>query len=297
LGLRSRTSQLQRGRQVFSSAPVNLQVYQYSTHDFVLAKCWDLFPADRYTSDCIPNDALSQVKDILYSSNFDRKGYFRPEFLQVYHESLSSDAFKEYCCIVKEEIQDAELASLRASKFLRESWIPGFVKRLDRMDLRPIDAQSLAFEMHRCGINIRYLGWYSSMHLLKTIIIYVHPGLIAQMSALPHIRQLVCIDMIGRVAKQLLAQRIRNSILHFKTVGATHVEDELQLYAATFFSTVLGTGPKSERYFHEKFQNAIYRKFSYEMSHDCFISLHKPAVFLSMQYHVIFSLIWMGVHR
>jgi hypothetical protein len=94
--------------------------------------------------------------------------------------------------------------------------------------------------------------------------------------------------MIGRVAKQLLAQRIRNAILHFKTVGATLVEDELQLYATTFFSTVLGTGPKSERYFHEKFQYAIYSKFSYEMTYECFSSLHKPAIFLSMQYHVIF---------
>lgn len=82
----------------------------------------------------------------------------RPEFIKIYPHPLCSDALTTWCSWAKRDKETNDGEVLRASRFLRETWIPGFVRKLDELEIRPVDSRNLALELHRAGINIRYLG-------------------------------------------------------------------------------------------------------------------------------------------
>ena len=102
---------------------------------------------------------------------------FRPEFLKTYQYPLSATSFfvnplgtflsniwssfnwprllaPNYESIHEEN----EVEALYASKFLREDAIRSFIKKLDNLDIVPIDSAGFTRELHRNGINIRLLG-------------------------------------------------------------------------------------------------------------------------------------------
>ncbi|KAJ3091624.1 hypothetical protein HK102_014054, partial [Quaeritorhiza haematococci] len=216
-----------------------------------------------------PSHAVTSTNSnnpISSSSSPSPRRRIRPEFLVHYPHSLCSDAFTAWSACVRRERDANDAESARASKYLRGTWIPAFVKRLDEIELRIVDSRALVTEMHRAGINMRYLG------------------LIAKLSNLPPIREVCCIDMIARAFKCLFRARMRGAMLHFRVVGATQVEEEMKTYATNMFNMVLGSGDKVQKFWLEKLQIEVLRKFEYQMDSMQFASLQRPALFLAMQY-------------
>ncbi|KAJ3010407.1 hypothetical protein HKX48_007407, partial [Thoreauomyces humboldtii] len=191
----------------------------------------------------------------------------RPEFLSLHPTALTCDAFTAASGATRRERETNDGEVMRAVKALREVHIPAFVARLDSLDIRVVDSRGLIGEMHCAGINARYLGH------------------IASQSTLPYIRSLAQNEMASRAFKSLFQTRIRGAIVHFKSVGATSIAEEMKTYAVGMFSAVLGGGDKGRRYFEERLRDEIKRKFQYDMTWTVFEELHKPALFLAMQYH------------
>lgn len=96
--------------------------------------------------------------------------------------------------------------------------------------------------------------------------------------------------MISRTVKHIFNAKLRSAIIHFKSVGATLIDEEMKNYAVSTFSLILSKGEKNLRYFDEKIKDVIFEKFSYSMDYNCFFNLHKPALFKALQYHVILDL-------
>ena len=82
----------------------------------------------------------------------------RPEFLQVYQNTVCADVFTPASGATRREKETNDEEGMKAARFLRENWIPSFIKSLDNMDIRPYDSESLTTLMHCKGINMRYLG-------------------------------------------------------------------------------------------------------------------------------------------
>ncbi|KAI8825463.1 translation initiation factor eIF3 subunit 135-domain-containing protein [Chytriomyces cf. hyalinus JEL632] len=191
----------------------------------------------------------------------------RPEFLKIYSAALGSDAFTSSsgCGRKERELNDTEVS--RASRYLEETWIPQVVKQLDELEVRPLEGTLIAAEMHRLGVNVRYLG------------------AVAKESRIPYIRDMVCIEMAARAFKNLFHARLRGLMVHFRSVGATQVEEETKKFTASMFSTMLGNSESSLKFFDEKLKPEIQFKFEYEMEEKLFTHLHKPALFSAMQFH------------
>jgi hypothetical protein len=108
----------------------------------------DIFPLDYNFNDKFQDFNLNL-------NNFKR---LRPEFLQIYQTPLCSDGLSPMSGGSKREIESNDEDLVKAARFLKENWIPSFVKLLDNMEVCPYDSQSLTKEMHKRGINIRYLS-------------------------------------------------------------------------------------------------------------------------------------------
>ncbi|KAJ3075860.1 hypothetical protein HDU98_006631 [Podochytrium sp. JEL0797] len=190
----------------------------------------------------------------------------RPEFVKMYTSSISSDAFTPAsgCGRKERELNDSE--AMRASRYLRETWIPGFVKHLDELEMRPLDSTQISGELHKWGVNVRYLG------------------VIALLSHIPYIRDMMCIEMVARAFKAVFVLRLRGLMIKFRSVGATQIEEETKAWTAKIFSAMLSNGDKSMKFFDEIIRPEILHKYNYDMEEKHFISLHRPAIFAAMQY-------------
>jgi hypothetical protein len=222
----------------------------------------DLFPLDS-------NFVQRQIDPQTENSDLKNFKRLRPEFLQSYQTLLCSDAFTPLSGGSKREMETNDEELIKASRFLRENWIPGFVKMLDKMEVCPFDSESLTKEMHKKGINMRYLGF-----------IYIQ-------STIPFVRHLVLVEMIARVCKNIFQQKIRNSILHFRKVGATSIDKEMETYVANLFNQILGNSPKTLVFVDTKIKNHLKTKFNMDLTEKQFLEIPKPALFLALQYHVI----------
>ncbi|TPX68750.1 hypothetical protein SpCBS45565_g02959 [Spizellomyces sp. 'palustris'] len=191
----------------------------------------------------------------------------RPEFLAIYPHPLTSDAFTKQSGGPRHEREANDAEVMRASKFLQEIWIPSFVFRLDSLEVRPVDSRGLVGEMHCSGVNVRYLGH------------------ISRLSTLPYIRDMAHTEMVARAFKSLFRTRLRTAILHFRSVGATVIDEEMKTYAVGMFGVALGSGEKRKKFFEDKLRDEIVRKYGFDMSYGQFAGLPKPALFLAMQYH------------
>ncbi|KAJ3198191.1 hypothetical protein HDU82_001276 [Entophlyctis luteolus] len=189
----------------------------------------------------------------------------RPEFIRHYSSPVSSDAFTgaSGCGRKERDLNDAE--AVRASQYLRETWILEVVKLFDELDVRPLDSMYIAQELHKLGVNVRYLG------------------LVAQLSHIPYIRDMACIEMVARAFKSIFVSRLRSLMIHFRSVGATQIDEETKSFACNMFSIVLGVGEKSNKFFEEKLSVEIHAKFDYEMDLKHFLVLHRPGLFAAMQ--------------
>lgn len=216
----------------------------------------DILPPDHYAIEG------SEILDIELSCRF------RYEFLKVYQSQICSDALTPASGATKNETEENNVEALKASRFLRDVWIPAFIKSLDNFEVRPFDSRSFTEEMHYRGINIRYLG-------------VVHRS-----STIPFIQNLSLIEMIARVCKHEFRNRLREAILHFRSVGATSIDNEMKQYAASLFGNVLGTSERAIAFFESKIKPKLFKKFQHSLSHKEFMSVHRPALFLALQHHV-----------
>ncbi|ORY42164.1 hypothetical protein BCR33DRAFT_718365 [Rhizoclosmatium globosum] len=197
----------------------------------------------------------------------------RPEFLKLYSSTISSDVFTNAsgCGRKERDLNDSE--AVRASRYLREQWIPQVVKNLDELEMRPLESGQIGVELHKWGVNIRYLG------------------MIAQLSHIPYIKDMMCIEMVARSFKSLFVTSLRQLMIHFRSVGATQIEEETKNWTANMFSMVLGTSDKAKKFFDERLKPEVYYKYDYEIDERHFYALHRPALFAAMQFHcgVIFE--------
>jgi hypothetical protein len=112
-------------------------------------------------------------------------------------------------------------------------------------------------------------------------------GVVCQKSTIPFIRNLSLVEMIARSCKHEFRTRLREAILHFRSVGATNIDDEMKQYAASLFGTVLSaSSERSKTFFETKLKSRMLQKFKYPITHKQFSSIHKPALFMALQYHV-----------
>lgn len=150
----------------------------------------------------------------------------RPEFVHAYSVPLSSDAFSsivmppqnEPSAQLLDDVSSNDVNAGNASVFLQSKRIPEFVARLDTLSIFPYDSFTLAEAMHVHGINMRYLGR------------------ICELTKLPHIREMVIIEMLARTCKDILNENMRRaildahdrveSIIHDLAAQGRHLNDE-----------------------------------------------------------------------
>jgi hypothetical protein len=252
LNLKSHTVQVHDDRRVRVCLAATVEIHLDEQHYHYHLRCLrDIFPVDTSTS----------------KSQCSTKR-FRPEYLQVYQSALCSDGLTPMSGSSLREKQANDEELLVASRFMRENWIPSFIKCLDSMELCPYDSHSLTVEMHKKGINMRYLG------------------MICQNSSIPFIRNLALVEMIARVSKHLFQTKLRNAILHFRSVGATSIDDQMRNYAATMMNTILGYGERSQSFLDSKIKPELKHRFGYDLHSRQYFDLSRPALFLAIQYHV-----------
>ena len=100
---------------------------------------------------------------------------------------------------------------------------------------------------------------------------------------------MVLVEMIGRVCKRLFQTRLRGAILHFRSVGATSIEDQMFSYTTNMLSVILGFSEKTAQFIQSKIIPELLRKFDFHMTLKDYLDVPRPALFLSIQYHVCIS--------
>ncbi|KAI8809574.1 clustered mitochondria-domain-containing protein [Cladochytrium replicatum] len=274
--LRTHTVNVTDVRRVQVPLSTGAEVHYFSqTQTYYTVNVHDMFPMDYYPAhnneeNNRRNHSHISMTEADLQTGPDPMKRLRAEFLRAYGDklnlSLVSEAFTLCSGANDREREVADTEAMRAARFLREQWIPSFIKRLDTLIVRPVDSMTLSLEMHRAGVNIRYLGY------------------IAKLSQVPYIRDLVCIEMVARASKHIFQSRVRGAILHFRSVGATNIDDEMRGYVANWFSTVLGVGERTRKFWDEKLKPEIMEKYDYLLQYEQFTLLHKPAIFLAMQH-------------
>jgi hypothetical protein len=259
LNLKSHTVQVHDDRRVRVCLAATVEIHVDEQHNHYYLQCLrDIFPLDASSSKT-------------QSAN----KRFRPEFLAMYQSALCSDGLTPMSGSSLREKQANDDELLVAARFMRENWIPSFIKSLDNMEICPYDSPSLTLEMHQKGINMRYLG------------------MICQYSTIPFIRNLALVEMVARISKHLFRNRLRNSILHFRSVGATSIEEQMNNYAATLMNTILGYGERSQSFLDSKIKPEMRHRFGYELNSRQYFDLSRPALFLAIQYHVkVVNVVW-----
>jgi hypothetical protein len=79
---------------------------------------------------------------------------------------------------------------------------------------------------------------------------------------------------------------MRNAILHFRSVGATSIEDQMASYSVNFLSTVLGFSEKSVGFLESKIRPEMIRKFDYDISKEEYFEIPRPALLIALQQQV-----------
>ncbi|KAJ5074990.1 clustered mitochondria protein [Anaeramoeba ignava] len=81
--------------------------------------------------------------------------------------------------------------------------LPKFISKMDNLEVIVVDSQKLKDQLHLHGINIRHLG------------------VLANLTKIPHVRQLLVIEMIARVCKKSLYEQLRKTSKRIKNIEST----------------------------------------------------------------------------
>lgn len=269
LNLKSHTVQVNDDRRVRLCLSATVEVHYDRCADmYYLSNLCDIFPVDHHCRPAAPNVADSPT---FKPKNADMSRRLRPEFIEVYLTALCADGLTPMCGGSRREKETNDEECLKAARFLRENWIPAFVWSLDNMEVCFYDSASLTSAMHRKGINMRYLG------------------LISQKSTIPFVRSMTLVEMVARVFKGVFRERLRGAILHFRSVGATSIDEQMSFYTTNLTSIALGHGDKTRNFFESKIKEEIKRKFDFDITYRQYYEIGRPALFLAIQYHVLWD--------
>jgi tetratricopeptide (TPR) repeat protein len=233
------------------SGTVEVYFSQPTSRFYFLNLC-DIFPVD-----C---DNLEDPETINVQNRL------RPEFIKTYKTQLCSDVFSEFQMNGK-ELDGYEADLVEASGYLKDVVIPQFVKQLDNLQIIPLDSEEFTQTMHENGINVRYLS------------------LIAKLTKLPYIRDFCYTEMVARACKTVFNDKLRKIVYHFKSIEASKIDEEIQAFIINLFQTVLGNSPKAKAFWKENIESIVNKKFDSKLDYTAFQNIHKPMLFISMQYH------------
>ena len=188
----------------------------------------------------------------------------RPEFVRAFNVPMSSDAFNASLGDTEDQEQN-DMDVAKASQHLREVVIPRLVGHLDSLEEFPLDGAALVRVMHRHGVNVRHLGR------------------IAEMTALPHVRDTAVIEMVARVCKHILNRSLRALARFARDQPGVAGHDKAPGCITDFFNLVLGHGDEASRFWDEVIAPAVVAKFKYVIGDFRDVALHKNQLFWAMQ--------------
>lgn len=149
---------------------------------------------------------LIEIKDKVFENNKSpnenrRSIYFRPEFIVKYaskfltkqnekENETAEENFKRNLkkfLLIDNDNNTQNIQNIHTmTKYYKDSHISFFINCLDTLYFKPYDSETLTEAFHSYGVNIFYLGY------------------VAELTSVPHVRELCMIEMIGRTCKKLL---------------------------------------------------------------------------------------------
>lgn len=122
----------------------------------------------------------------------------RPEFFTEYSAQLTSNG-----CInlTESAVEEEDYELCEASLQVRTDKISEIVELLDSLTIMPIDSKSFTQALHSNGINCRYIG------------------LVAQRTALPHIKDLCYVEIVARTCKRIYFQQLVELVFEIEDPG------------------------------------------------------------------------------
>ncbi|EPZ35991.1 Translation initiation factor eIF3 subunit 135 domain-containing protein [Rozella allomycis CSF55] len=181
----------------------------------------------------------------------------RPELLKCNNQPVIVD---------DENLNDDDCSAVNAKKMLIECVIPSLVKKLDDLEIFLLDSCTLTDEMHKYGINIRYLG-----------IIY-------KLTSLPYVKEICAIEMLARTCKHLFNDKFRNAVIHFKQVKAQKPEEEMKAYVIQLLNSIIGQ-ETDIKFWKENVNTLLAQKFGIELGVSQFTVISKAGLFDAIKYH------------
>lgn len=131
-----------------------------------------------------------------------------------------------------------------------------------------LDSECWRDMMHSFGLNMAMLGAIAS----RTTVSWVREGAI--------------IEMVSRCAKNILREKIRSAILHFKTVEAIKVDDEIDLLTLNLINDFL-----LSRSNHRQLIEILKERFAFDKIDRSIIdNLPKRKLLAALEFHCPFSL-------
>eukprot|EP01125_Pyxidicula_operculata_P011059 TRINITY_DN3612_c0_g1_i10.p1 TRINITY_DN3612_c0_g1~~TRINITY_DN3612_c0_g1_i10.p1 ORF type:complete len:1231 (+),score=183.36 TRINITY_DN3612_c0_g1_i10:494-3694(+) len=194
----------------------------------------------------------------------------RPEFVRMYKVPLSSDAFTNFG---KNGSVAHNLEVAEATQYLFDHVIPKFSKRLDAMSAQDTsDYLSIDRNLNPYGYvdydKVRVesqLYENKNLRLQETLIVFLHReginirhlGLVRSHVKNPEIRQLILIEMIARLVKNVLRKKWRDQMK--KQPSAS--EEPCKKVAVKYLNLVLGNDERSKLYWQFELKQQLCEKF------------------------------------
>ncbi|KAL6050026.1 Clu domain-containing protein [Balamuthia mandrillaris] len=165
----------------------------------------------------------------------------RPELVASNEVPLSSDAFSRFGLVDEAEPEHRKEVA-KATHRLLNRVIPDLAKQLNNHTVTPVDHKELIEEMHKVGINVRFLGRLRHRN-------FNH-----------HLRSFLLTEMSTRIMKQKLRKIMRKSIF------TCHNEEQLKQRIVDYFNLVLGTSKESDNYWKTKLKIFVQFQFGSALS-------------------------------
>jgi tetratricopeptide (TPR) repeat protein len=157
----------------------NLEGYVEENKFLYITQTADILPLD-LDFNTIPSDFTKRL---------------RPEFFSEYQNPLTANGCVN---LTEPALEEDDYELCEASLKVRTDKITEIVELLDSLTIMPIDSRSFTHALHSNGINCRYIG------------------LIAQRTALPHIKDLCHVEIIARTCKRILFQQLVDLIFEIE---------------------------------------------------------------------------------
>jgi hypothetical protein len=166
----------------------------------------------------------------------------RPEWVAENPVPLSSDAFSGFSSFRMDSLENREV--FESTQRLLSVRVPEFAALLDKAALEPSFSKKAALatlteQLHRHGINCRYLGRVRSHCKTEAA------------------RQVILVEIVARVVKNLLRERLRVLSTKLTVPG----EMPYRLCIVSLLNTVLGHPPKESAIFWRELQVEIQVQF------------------------------------